>query len=240
MAVVDLRPALGGDLGFGFALAIVQQRLVADLLERAGNAAILVVPAAIPVRVAGETLLERLQAAHAAGRARRGDGSRDAFHEAGVGRRPLERLEAPHRRANHGDEALQSERIDQQLLAGHHVAQGNLGKRRAIGLAGAWIGAVGAGAAMRRAQGIHGDDEMAVGVDGLAWTDQPVEPAGRPLGDAAALLAGQVLACSVMGRRVAVHDENGVVLRRRRRAVGFVGEFEHGQDLTAFQPEIAR
>src|SRR5476651_1362613 len=106
MAIVDLRPALRGDLGFRLALAVVQQRLVANLLERAGNATVLVVPAAVPVRIAGEPLLQPLEAAQAARRTRRGDGGCDAFHESREGCRPLERLEAAHRRADHGDEAL--------------------------------------------------------------------------------------------------------------------------------------
>ena len=240
MAVVDLRPALRGDLGFRLALAVVQQRLVADLLERAGNAAVLVVPAAVPVRIAGEPLLQRREATETAGRARRGDGSGDASHESREGCGPLERLEAAHRWADHGDKAFQSERIDQQLLAGHHVTQRDLGERRAVGFPRLRIDRVRARAAVRGAECVHRHDEELVGVDRLARSDQPVEPAGGTLGHTAPLFARRVLAGGVMARGVAVHDQNTVVFRCIQCAVGFVGKLDHGQRLPIFQPEIVR
>ena len=93
---------------------------------------------------------------------------------------------------------------------------------------------------MRRAERIHRDHEVAIGIDRLARTDQPVEPAGRALGHAAALLAGGVAAGGVMARRVAMHDQDRVVARRRQGAVSLVGEFQDGQGLPAFQPKITR
>ncbi len=36
-----------------------------------------------------------------------------------------------------------------------------------------------------------------------------------------------------------MHDEDGIFLGERMRAVGFVGKFEHGQRLATFQPEFA-
>ena len=69
----------------------------------------------------------------------------------------------------------------------------------------------------------------------------PISPSNqpaRPSGDAAALLAGGILACSVMARGVAVHDQDRVVPGRRQGAVGFVGQFEDGKGLATFQPEI--
>ncbi len=122
MAVIDLRPRLGvgpdrrlARLGIGhglgqdFILPVVHQRLEADLLERAGDAAIVVVPAAVPVGIAGQALLQRLQPIEAARRARRRHRRHDRLHEAGVGGGPLERLEAAHRRADHRDQAGESQ-----------------------------------------------------------------------------------------------------------------------------------
>ena len=72
MPVVDLRPGPRRDLRFGFFLPVVEQRLVADLLQRwRRDAAVVVVPAAVPVGIARQPLLQRLETAQAVGRARR-------------------------------------------------------------------------------------------------------------------------------------------------------------------------
>jgi hypothetical protein len=69
--------------------------------------------------------------------------------------------------------------------------------------------------------------------------DQRIEPADGAVGHATALLAFGVPARRMMARRVAMNDEDGVVLGRRQRAIGFVGKFEHGQRMAIFQPEFA-
>ena len=253
MAVVDLcpRPGVGADrrlarfrighgLGQDLVLAVGHQGLEAQLLECLGDAAIVVVPAAVPVGIARQPFLQRLQTVEAGRRARRRHRRHDRLHEAGIGGRPLERLEAAHRRADHRDQAFEAERIDQEFLRRHDVAHGDVGEGRPIGLAGARIGAVGSGAAMRRAERIHRDHKGTIRIDRLARTDQPVEPAGRALGHAAALLAGGVAAGGVMARRVAVHDQDRVVARRRQAAVSLVSEFQDGQGLPAFQAKITR
>ena len=253
MAVVDLRPGPGVDadrrlarlgvghgLGQDLVLAVGHERLEAQLFQRPGDAAFVVIPAAVPVGIARQALLQRLQPVEPGGRARRRHRRHDRLHEAGIGGRPLERLEATHRRADHRDQALEPERIDQQFFRRHDVAHRDVGEGGAVGLAGARVGAVGAGAAVRRTERIHRHHEAAIGVDRLAGPDQPVEPAGRPFGHATALLARRVAAGGVMAGGVAVHDQDGVVARRRQGAVGFIGKLEHRQGLPIFQPEITR
>jgi hypothetical protein len=43
-----------------------------------------------------------------------------------------------------------------------------------------------------------------------------------------------------MARRVAVHDQDRVITRRRQAAVSLVSEFQNGQHLPAFQAKITR
>jgi hypothetical protein len=100
--------------------------------------------------------------------------------------------------------------------------------------------ALGPAAAVRRTERVDRDHKVTVGVDRLARPDQRIEPSGHALGDAAALLAGRVLAGGMMARGIAVDDQHRVVGLCIRSAVSLVSELEDGQCLSILQPEIPR
>ena len=68
--------------------------------------------------------------------------------------------------------------IDQVFLEIDHVADGDHGEGKAIGLVGLGVDAAGAGGAHASAEGVGADDEVAVGVDGFFGSDHEVPPSG--------------------------------------------------------------
>ncbi|MNL61067.1 hypothetical protein D3C87_1849410 [compost metagenome] len=81
------------------------------------------------------------------------------------------------------------------------------------------------------AEGVDGDDEVALGVDGLARPDHRVPPAD--------LLVARVIAARrvrVAGEEVA--DEHGVVARRVEAAVGLEAHRDLAQALTASELQL--
>ena len=91
---------------------------------------------------------------------------------------------------------------------------------------------------MRRSQRIHRHDEIAVGVDCLARTDQAIEPARRAFGDAVALFAGRIATRGVMARGVAVDHQDRVVALGCEGSICLVGKFQQGQRTAVLQFEI--
>jgi hypothetical protein len=67
--------------------------------------------------------------------------------------------------------------VDQQLLRLDHVADGDDREMQAVGLAGRRIDFLGADGAHAAAQEVRADDEILVGVERLAGTDDIVPPA---------------------------------------------------------------
>ncbi len=132
---------------------------------------------------------------------------------------PLERLHAPHGAAEGAEQAFDAEVVEQALLRAHHVADGDGGERDPVGAAGGGIGGEGAGGALAAAEHVGADDEVVVGVHGLAGADEVVPPAGLAVVER--VDAGAVV---VAGEGVA--DEDGVVGGGVEAAVGLVAQGE--------------
>src|SRR6201984_3246758 len=96
-----------------------------------------------------------------------------------------------------------AEMVEQSFLRGDDVADCDVRKIGAIGLAGLRVDAAGIGRAKGRAEHVRGDDEQFVGVDRLAWPDQAV-PRAR-LVAVRRVAAGEMVAGSV-----AVRAQDGV------------------------------
>ena len=107
--------------------------------------------------------------------------------------------------------------IDQHLLQPHHVADGDHRERHArTGQPVAGLIEAGPGGAAAAAQHVGADDEVLVGVEGLAGADHVVPPAGLA-----------VFVADAGGVRVArkgVQHQDGVGLGRVQLAVGLVGD----------------
>ena len=99
-------------------------------------------------------------------------------HAVAVARGPFQHLHAAHRAADHAEQLLDAEVIDQRHLRVDHVADGDDGKVDAPGLAGVGVDAGGAGRAHAAAEHVGADDEEAVGVDRLARA-RPSSPTSR-------------------------------------------------------------
>ncbi len=149
--------------------------------------------------------------------------------QSGIGRRPLQHLHAAHRAADHRQQLVDAQMLDQALLRPHHVADGDQRKSQAVGLAGGGIDLGRAGRAHAAAQHIGADHEEAVGVDRLAGAHHGGPPAGLA-GDG--MVAGHEL---VAGQGMA--DQDGVALGGIERAIGHVGDREGRQVAAAIQPQ---
>ena len=209
-------------------------------MSTAGDAALVVVPAAVPVRVLGQLpdqLLRGRGPARALGRRHH---RHDAAHEIRVGHRPLERLIAAVGGADDGDEMLDAQMVEQRLLRPHDVADGVAREIGAVGLAGLRVDRRRVGRAVGRAQHVGRHHEQPVRIDGLARPDQLV-----PAADIAGLVAFACTGCAVSARGVmtagvAVRVEHGVAAIRRQRPVGLIGERQLGEHDAALELEVAR
>ena len=105
-------------------------------------------------------------------RARGGDADRREQPLRIVGR-PLQHLHAAHRAADHREQLLDAQRVEQHGLGADHVADGDHRELQAVGLAGGRIGRRRAGGAAAAAEHVGADDEEAVGVERPAGPDQP-------------------------------------------------------------------
>ena len=139
----------------------------------------------------------------------------------GIGRGPLQRLHAAHRAADHAEQRLDAEAIDQHGLRAHHVGNGDDGEIQPPQFAGGRIGRGRPGRAHAAADHVAADDEVVVGVERPAGADHGVPPAG---------LAGDrvhIIDMLVAGQRMA--DQNGVGAVRIQFAIGLVGDLERRQ-----------
>ena len=139
-------------------------------------------------------------------------------HPFRIGRRPLQRLHAAHRAADHAEQRVDAEAIDQHGLRAHHVGKGDDRKIQPPHLAGGGIGRGRAGRAHAAADHVRADDEIFVGIERTAGTDHGLPPAGLArhrmhIGDM--LIAGQRMA-----------DQNGVGPVGIEFAIGLVGDLE--------------
>ena len=131
-------------------------------------------------------------------------------------RRPLQHLHAAHGAAGHAEQLIDAEMVDQFRLRAHHVANGDDREFEPEGLACSRIGGGRAGGAHAAANHVRTDDEIALGIDGLAGPDHGRPPArfvrhGIDVGD-------------VLIARQGVADEDGVGLVGVQRAIGLVGD----------------
>ena len=146
---------------------------------------------------------------------------------------PKERLHAAHRAADDGMEAGDAEVTDHEALGPDDVAQGDLREEAAVGTARAGVGRERTGRALAAAEAVHPDDEEAVGVDGLARTDETIPPARLAVGR-------RVAARDVVVAAEGVRDEDRVRLVRQQRAVGLVTQGQPGEFAAKLQRERIR
>ena len=104
--------------------------------------------------------------------------------------------------------------IDQPPLHFDDVADGDGGEVGGIAAAGGRVDGVGPGRAAAAAQDVRTNDEVAIGVDGLARANQDIPPAGVIVG----VVPGNV---RIARKRMA--DQHGVVALRAKLAVGLEG-----------------
>ncbi len=95
-----------------------------------------------------------------------------------IARSPLQHLHPAHRAADHGEERVDAEMVDQGRLRADHVADGDEGEIEPVGRARRRIGRGRPGGAQAAAQHVRADDEEAVRVDRPARSDQHLPPAG--------------------------------------------------------------
>ena len=86
-------------------------------------------------------------------------------HALRIGRGPLQRLHAAHRAADHAEQRVDAEPVDQHGLRAHHVGNGDDRKIQPPQLAGGGIGRGRAGRAHAAADHVRADDEIVVGVE---------------------------------------------------------------------------
>ena len=139
----------------------------------------------------------------------------------GIARAPLQHLHAAHGAAEHAEQAVDAEPVEQHGLGAHHVADRDEREIHRPRPAGRRIGRGRAGRAHAAADDIGADNEEPPRIDRLAGADHGLPPAGlaRDRVD-----VGDVL---VAGQRVA--DENGVGAVGVELAIGLVGDLPGSQ-----------
>ena len=114
-----------------------------------------------------------------AGRAGDADGREEPLRIVG---RPLQNLHAAHGPADHGEQGLDAEVIDQHGLGPHHVGDGDDRKGQTPGLAGPGVNGGGARRAHAAADHIGADDEMPLGIQRQTRTHHLGPPTGLAVG----------------------------------------------------------
>ena len=150
------------------------------------------------------------------------------IHPLLVARRPLQHLHAAHRAADHGEQLLDAQMIDQAGLRVDHVANGDDGKVEPVGLAGRGVARGRPRRPHATAEDIGADHEEAAGVDRFARPDQRLPPAG--------LLGDRMNICDMLVAGQSVADQDRVGALGIERAVGLVGDGERAQLLRAIEP----
>ena len=128
--------------------------------------------------------------------------------------------------------------VEQGFLRGDDVADRDVRKIGAIGLAGLGVDIAGIGRAEGRAEHVRGDDEQLVRIDRLARPDQAV-PRAR-LVAVRRVAAGEMVAAGV-----AMRAQDGVAaaiwsIGRREPAIGLVGDRRLGHDRAVGERKIAQ
>ena len=177
------------------------------------------VVAAAPVGVGHDRLAADLVKGDVLGRGARGggDGHRreDLF---GIAHGPVQRLHAAHGAADDAEQPADAEMVDEKFLRLDHVADGDDREIEAVGLVRRRIDFRRPHRAQTAAEKIAADDEIAVGIEGLAGPDHDVPPAllaGHRMIAGEELIAGEGMA-----------DEDGVRFRLVEPAVSLIG---HGE-----------
>ena len=180
------------------------------------------VVAALPVGIGHDRLAADLVEGDVLRRmARRGGDRHGAEHPLGIARRPLQHLHPAHRAADHAEQPLDAQMVEQQRLQPDHVADGDHREAEPEGLAGRDVAIDRAGGAHAAAQHVGADHEVALGVERQARPDRELPPAG---------LAGHRVAAGgelVAGQRVA--DQDGVGALGVEAAVGLVGDVDRAE-----------
>ena len=184
--------------------------------------ALLEIAAAVPVRIGHHGLPAEFVKRDVLRRMPRAAGDRQRReHALRIGRGPLQRLHAAHRAADHAEQRVDAEAIEQHGLRAHHVGNGDDRKIQPPHFAGGRIGRGRPGRAHAAADHIGADDEVAVGIERAAGADHGLPPAG---------LAGDrmhIVDVLVAGQRMA--DQDGVGAVGVEFAIGLVGDLERGE-----------
>ena len=177
------------------------------------------IAAVVPVRIGHHGLAAEFVERDVLRRMPRAAGDRQRReHAFGIGRGPLQRLHAAHRAADHAEQRLDAEAIEQHGLRAHHVGNGDDRKIQPPQFAGGRIGRGRPGRAHAAADHVGADDEVAVGIERAAGTDHgfpPARLAGHRMHVGDMLIAGQRMA-----------DQNGVGAVGIELAIGLVGDLE--------------
>ena len=160
---------------------------------------------------------------------RRAGNRQRGVHALGIGRGPLQHLHAAHRAADHREQRVDAEPVDQHRLRAHHVGDGDDGEIQAPHLAGRGIDRGRPGRAHAAADHVGADDEVVLRIKRSAGTDQRLPPAGLA-GDG--MHVGDVL---VAGQRMA--DQHRVGAIGVELAIGLVGDLERGEIDAAIEPQ---
>jgi hypothetical protein len=139
----------------------------------------------------------------------------------------LQHLHAAHGAARHAKELVDAQTVDEHGLGPHHVADRHDRQVEPPGAARRGIDGGGAGGAHAAAQHIRADDEIAVGVDGLARAHHDLPPAG--------LARHRMNIRHMLVARQRVADEHRIGLVGIERAVGFVGQVVGANGSTTLQ-----
>ncbi len=138
----------------------------------------------------------------------------------GIVGRPLQHLHPAHRAADHREQRLDAQRVDQHGLGADHVGDGDHREAQAVGPSGFRVDRGRTGRAHAAADHVRADDEVLCRVERAALADDLGPPAGLA---GERVDRGDVL---VEGKRVA--DQDGVGALGVQPPVGAVGDLDLG------------
>ena len=181
-----------------------------------------------PVRIGHHRLPAEFVECDVLRRMPRGAGHRQCRkHALGIGRSPLQGLHAAHRAADHAEQCLDAQAIDQHRLRPHHVGNGDDRKIQPPQFAGCRVGRGRPGRAHAAANHIRANDKIPVGVERAAGTHHGFPPA-RFAGD-------RMHICDMLIAGQRVEDQNGVAALRIELAISLVGDLERRKVDAAIQ-----